>query len=60
MTRDPLKSPPWTAEEVQRLRRLAATGAPTKAIAQKLRRSAEAVRTKAKIEGIALARRKSE
>ena len=60
MTRDPLKSPPWTAEEVQQLRELAATGASAKAIALRLRRSAEAVRVKAKIEGIALARRKSE
>ena len=60
MTREPLTPPPWAAEEVQRLRELAATGAPTRIITLKLRRSVIAVRTKAGHEGIALGKSKDE
>ena len=59
MTRDP-HIRRWTAEELQQLRELAASGAPARVIASKLRRTLKAVRHKAKIEGIALAESKSE
>jgi hypothetical protein len=59
MTRDPHLHR-WTAEEVQQLRELAASRAPARVIASKLRRTLKAIRHKAKNEGIALAGRRNE
>ncbi len=55
-----LGSRPWTAEEVQQLRELAAVRTSVHAIAKKLGRTPKAIRHRAKSEGITLPRRKSE
>ena len=55
MARDPRHSPVWTAEEVRKLRELAAAGTPINVIARKLGRTIQAVRHKVKRERIALA-----
>ena len=59
-TRRSLGARHWTAEEVQQLRELATAGASASIIAQKLKRTSKAVRAKAKSEGIALPKGKSE
>ena len=45
---------PWTAEDVQQLRELAAAGIPAYVIASKLRRTREAILDRARTEGITL------
>ncbi len=55
MARIPGQMRRWTAEEVQQLRELAAAGAAVGVIAWKLKRSAEAIRDRARREGIVLA-----
>ncbi len=55
-----LGSRPWTLEELQQLRELAAAKAPTNVIARKLKRTSMAVRQRAKRERIALAGSKAE
>ncbi len=60
MARDSLHSPVWTAEEVQKLRELAAAGTPINVIARKHGRTIQAVRHKAKREGVTLAGSKGE
>ena len=59
MMREP-KMRPWTDEEVQQLRELAAAGTPTNVMTRKLRRSANGVRGKMKNEGIPRAGTKDE
>jgi hypothetical protein len=60
VVRRSLGSRPWTLEELQQLRELAAARAPTNIIARKLKRTSEAIRQKAKREGIVLAGSKGE
>ena len=60
MTRGPLHTRRWTAEEVEQLRELATAGTPASVIARKLKRTLKAVRSRAKIEGIRLAESKGE
>ena len=60
MTREPIHRLRWTAEDMQRLRELAAAGTSTRAIARKLKRTIRAVRLRAKSERIALTDSKGE
>lgn len=47
---------PWTAEELAKLRTLAAKGMALKAIAKALTRSEESVKDRAKADGLAIAK----
>jgi len=47
---------PWTAEEVGKLRTLAAKGMALKAIAKALTRSEESVKDRAKVDGLKIAK----
>jgi hypothetical protein len=45
---------PWTKDDVKQLRQLAKENTPTRVIGLKLGRTEEAVRSKAKVEGVSL------
>ncbi len=47
---------PWTADEIQKLHRLAAKGMALKAIAKALTRSEESVKTRAKQDSLGIAK----
>ena len=47
---------PWTGDELQKLRRLAEKGMALKAIAKALTRSEESVKTRAKSDGLKIAK----
>jgi DNA-binding NarL/FixJ family response regulator len=47
---------PWTDAELQKLRQLAAKGLSLKAIAKALTRSEESVKSRAKADGVTIAR----
>jgi hypothetical protein len=47
---------PWTSDEIQKLRRLAAKGMPLKAMGKALTRSEESIQARAKEDGLKISK----